>query len=389
MRDERLDFIRGFAAVSFVTAHFEAFTWFNFIFWERLGIFSGAGLFMIISGLLVGMTNRELINRHEGIGHSYRRSVRRSFEIYRAYVVLIALVGLVAAAGLIDTTAVTTFTDRWAGITHELYPPAGTPLAERVQEVLLLQSTPHQVQILGCYVILLLIAPLALSAVRAGRAWLVVIPSVLLWAVNMDWDARLTVSQFEYAFPTLSWQLYFLNGIVVGYYARYELAAWFARAPQRKLLVLVPAILIMTAGFLFAQTTDNRSFPAGTRLDFLSPAEFRFIYDHWFEKNSLLPLRVLNAVSFLICFYLLLTRFWRPLRKAFGWFLIPLGQASLYVFLVHVVLIAAADQIPGFFDGVPMFSWSTIWFNSAVLLAILVALWGMVKTRFLFRIIPT
>jgi peptidoglycan/LPS O-acetylase OafA/YrhL len=272
MRDERLDFIRGFAAVSFVTAHFEAFTWFNFIFWERLGIFSGAGLFMIISGLLVGMTNRELINRHEGIGHSYRRSVRRSFEIYRAYVVLIALVGLVAA---------------------------------------------------------------------------------------------------------------------VGYYARYELAAWFARAPQRKLLVLVPAILIMTAGFLFAQTTDNRSFPAGTRLDFLSPAEFRFIYDHWFEKNSLLPLRVLNAVSFLICFYLLLTRFWRPLRKAFGWFLIPLGQASLYVFLVHVVLIAAADQIPGFFDGVPMFSWSTIWFNSAVLLAILVALWGMVKTRFLFRIIPT
>jgi hypothetical protein len=389
LRDERLDFIRGFAVVSFVTAHFEAFTWFNFIFWERLGIFSGAELFMILSGLLVGMTNRELVNRHEGIGHSFRRSVRRSFEIYRAYVVVIALVALVAVAHLIDATAVTTFTDRWAGKTFLLYPPPGTPLWDRIFEVLLLQSTPHQLQILGCYVVLLLFVPLALAALRAGQPWLVVVASVLVWAVNLQWQARLTISQFEYAFPSLSWQLYFMNGIVVGYYARYELAAWFARAPTRKLLVIIPAFVIAAAGFLFAQATDNSSFPVSTRLDLMSQANFRFIYNQGFAKNTLMPLRVLNALGFLTCFYFLLTRFWGPLRKAAGWFLIPLGQASLYVFLVHVVLIAAADQIPGFFEGVPVFSWSTIWFNTAVLLAILVSLWAMVKTRFLFRFIPT
>ncbi|MDQ0799441.1 OpgC domain-containing protein [Arthrobacter sp. SLBN-112] len=39
-----------------------------------------------------------------------------------------------------------------------------------------------------------------------------------------------------------------------------------------------------------------------------------------------------------------------------GWFLIPLGRATLYVFIMHVVL------------GL---------------------LWVMVRTRFLFRLIPT
>jgi peptidoglycan/LPS O-acetylase OafA/YrhL len=389
MRDERLDFIRGFAAISFVTAHFEAFTWFNFLFSERLGIYSGAGLFMIISGLLIGMTNRELVNRDEGIGQSVRRAVRRSFEIYRAYVVVIAIVAVVAALNVIDTTAVTTFTDRFAGQTYPLYPPAGTPVGSQILSILLLRSTPHEVQILGCYVILLLLVPFAIMALRAGKAWLICVPSIPIWFLNMQWDTHLTGAQFEYAFPTLSWQLYFLNGMVVGWYARYELAAWFARNPSRKLLVTVPAVLFALAGFVFAQATDNPSFPVVTRLDILPPEQFRAIYDRWFGKNLLMPARALNDASFLFCFYLLLTRFWVPLRKALGWFLIPLGQASLYVFLTHVLFIAAADQIPGYFEGVPRFDWNSIWFNTAVLAAILLSLWAMVKIRFLFRIIPT
>jgi peptidoglycan/LPS O-acetylase OafA/YrhL len=389
MRDERLDFIRGFAAVSFVTAHFEAFTWFNFLFWERLGIFSGAGLFMMISGLLVGMTNRELVNRHEGIGHSVRRAVRRSFEIYRAYVVVIAIVAIVAALNVIDTTAVTTFTDRFAGQTYSLYPPSGTPLSSQILSIVLLKSTPHVVQILGCYVILLLLVPFAIMALRAGKPWLICVPSILIWLVNLQGDYHLTGAQFEYAFPTLSWQLYFLNGLVVGWYARYELAAWFARDPSRKLLVIVPAVLLALVGFVFAQATDNPSFPPATRLNIMPPEQFRGIYDHWFQKNLLMPATVLNGASFLFCFYLLLTRFWVPLRKAVGWFLIPLGQASLYVFLTHIIFIAAADQIPGYFAGVPRFDWNSIWFNTAVLAAILFSLWVMVRTRFLFRIIPT
>jgi hypothetical protein len=140
---------------------------------------------------------------------------------------------------------------------------------------------------------------------------------------------------------------------------------------------------------IFAQAAGNPSFPPGTRLDLVEPAQYRTIYDAWFQKNVLMPGRVLNAAAFFTCCYLLLTRFWKPLRKAVGWFMIPIGRASLYVFLVHVFFIAAADQIPGYFEGVPIFSWTDIWFNTAILLAILVTIWGFVKTRFLFRVIPT
>jgi fucose 4-O-acetylase-like acetyltransferase len=65
-----------------------------------------------------------------------------------------------------------------------------------------------------------------------------------------------------------------------------------------------------------------------------------------------------------------------------GWFLIPLGRATLYVFIIHVVLIAVIANIPVLRQG-------DIWINTAAYALVLGLLWVMVRTRFLFRIIPT
>ncbi len=387
-RDERLDFIRGFAAIGFITAHFEAFSCFHFIFWERLGIFSSAELFVMVSGLLLGIVNRDVINRTGSIGPSAQRLCRRAFELYRAYVVLIALVGLVAAARVIRTTAITTFTDRWAETTYGLYPPDSAPLGHELMGVLLLRSTPHQVQILGLYSLLMLAAPCGLWLLRRGLWAVLLAASFGLWFANQFWRIRLTGAQFEFAFPSLSWQIYFFGGLVVGYHARYEIAAWVARDHRRIWIVAAPAVLVALSAFVLAQCTDNPSFPAGSRLDLVSPGTFRSWYDAAFEKNSVGAGRIVSATGFLISFYLLLSQVWRPARRLFGWLFLPLGRNSLYVFLTHLAFVAAADQIPGIFNGIPRFSWSTIWFNTALLASLIFGVWLLVRHRVLYRWIP-
>ncbi|MFY9636716.1 MAG: OpgC domain-containing protein, partial [Cellulosimicrobium cellulans] len=69
-------------------------------------------------------------------------------------------------------------------------------------------------------------------------------------------------------------------------------------------------------------------------------------------------------------------------ERALGWFLIPLGQATLYVFIMHVVLIAVIANIPALRQG-------DILVNTAAYAVILGLLWVMVKKRVLFGIIPT
>lgn len=216
-RDARLDFIRGFACVSMVTSHFEAFTWLQFVFWERLGIFTGAELFVIVSGVLVGRTSRRE-EWHDGFTVA-RRWWRRAGTLYLAYVALIAIVILLARFTTLDVEAVTTFTDRWAQVTYPLIPPEGTPLLEQVKLVLLLRATPHQVQILGFYFCVLMLASIGLLMLRRGRWWLCILVSLAVWGATWLSPVQLMPSgaQFEYAFPLMGWQVLFFCPMVVGY----------------------------------------------------------------------------------------------------------------------------------------------------------------------------
>lgn len=108
--------MRGFAMLSVVAAHFEAFSWANFLFWERLGLISAAGMFVIASGLVLGLVNRRVSDR-EGLEVTAVRLLHRAFVLYRAQVVGILLIVIIAGLHIFDMTVVTTFTDRWAEVT--------------------------------------------------------------------------------------------------------------------------------------------------------------------------------------------------------------------------------------------------------------------------------
>ncbi|SCY88794.1 OpgC domain-containing protein [Paracoccus tibetensis] len=389
-RDLRFDFLRGFAMLSVIAAHLEMFSWFNFLFWERLGFVSAAELFVVASGLVLGAVNRRVFDKN-GFEQVTMRAWRRAFILYRAQVVVILLVTAIAALGVLDFTALTTFTDRWAGTTYLLTPEPADPWMTQLGQAVLLQRSPHQIQILSLYIVLLAICPLLLWLLRVR---LLGIYFALTWALWFsEWlappDRLLLGMQFEYAFPPLAWQVLFTHALAVGYF-RAENAAWLASAPRRGLVISL-SVALWFGFLLLAQASPNPSFPNWARLPLLAPDAFLSLYDRHFLKDQLALPRLLNVTVFFVAFYALLTWFWRPIARALGWLLIPLGESSLYVFLMHLVFVLLIDQLPGYFDHVPSFDavWpGEIWVDTVLYLATVLGLWLMVRSRFLFGIVP-
>jgi len=118
------------------------------------------------------------------------------------------------------------------------------------------------------------------------------------------------------------------------------------------------------------------------RLALLPDASYRAMYDAFFSRTYLAPGRLLNVLVLVVASYAFLSAYWKPVERLLGWFLVPLGRATLYVFIMHVVLIAVVANIPALQQG-------NIWLNTAAYALIVALLWVMVRTRFLFRIIPT
>ena len=250
--------------------------------------------------------------------------------------------------------------------------------AHLIPSVFLLQVGPWQFNVMGLYVILLALSPVVLAALARGRAWLVLIVSLGLYAVGTTTRFRLLPSQFEDSFPLLVWQVLFVLGMVAGYYRR-QIVAWFS-APSRRVL-LVACVLLTVVFAVFSWSSPYFTNAYDVRLALLPEATFRTVYDGFFERTFLGLGRLVNVLLVIITGYALITAYWRPLERALGWFLIPLGQATLYVFILHVFLILLAANVPALQQG-------NLWLNTGAYVVILGALWVMVRTRFLFRVIP-
>ena len=149
--------------------------------------------------------------------------------------------------------------------------------------------------------------------------------------------------------------------------------------------IFVVTVLLFFAFFFWAQNVPNPVVPSFARISLISPSFFNATYNQYMLKNSLGPLRVLDDACVLIVAYALLTACWVPIHHAVGWYFVPIGQASLYVFVVHVFFIAlVSDVLPfGFPLGNPH-----IWLNTLGHTFALASLWLMVRYQVLFRWIP-
>ncbi|MDR9890989.1 OpgC domain-containing protein [Pseudenterobacter timonensis] len=343
-RDLRIDFMRGIALVMMVVAHTEVMSIFNIFTWERFGLTTGAEGFVILSGFMLGMLNRARLQKAVLLTISWGLYLR-AWKIYRVNIIIILSFLLLGFLPFINLFEVTHFTDRFSGTSWSLYPVTPQIKETWFNIILYLQIGPHQTQILGLYIFLLLLSPLFLGMLHKGKVYWLLGFSLLVYCCWQRWPVRVTPSQFEFAFPLLAWQFIFVLGMSSGWYKEELLS--FARTPAGKVAIVALVIIALLLGFI-AQNHTNPFMPPALLMHVIPPAEFNAFYHTWAAKNGLGPIRVLNDISLMVAVYLLLTWCWQPLYRLAGWFLIPLGQRSLYTFILHVYVVLAVSQFVTF-----------------------------------------
>lgn len=378
-RDLRIDFLRGIALVMMVVAHIEVISFFNILTWERFGLTTGAEGFVILSGFMLGVINRQRLKKEAWLTISYSL-YRRAVKIYVTNLLIILTILLITKISFIKTFEVTHFTDRFSKVSYTLY-----PIYDQIKEswfnmVLYLQIGPHQSQILGLYFYLLLVTPLFLYLLKRRWVSILLFLSLALYITYHVTGVRITSAEFEFAFPLLAWQLIYVFGMTMGWYKEELLSLARTQAGYWGLSVIVLFTLLM---MFIAQNHTNPFMPYETMLHVISAHNFNWLYDNFAAKNALGPLRVINDFSLLITCYLMLTYFWTPINKLFGWFLITLGQHSLYVFIIHVYVVLLVNQMVNFS------LWHRAWLlNTLVHLSALMILWLLAKYDVGRRFIP-
>jgi hypothetical protein len=376
-RDLRIDFLRGTIMVYVLIVHFEYFSIFGIFAWDRLAIVSSAEGFVFLSGMVVGMVYKRRQEQHGWMDAS-RSLWRRAFKLYQVNVYMILGILLLGLLPFVNLFEVTHWTSPWSKESFPLFPAPGTGLTEIIWHTLLLRIGPHQYQIIGLYVVLLALAPLALYLLARGKwLWLVLL-CWLLYVINTWYHLRITGARYEMAFPTLTWQLLFFHGMVIGYYR--EKVMGYIINPNGRWMVYLSLVLIV-AFFLYGANNHGSLFWPWGHLDWIDHGTYQFIYHKFFNKTFLGLGRVLNNVVLFVVAYYLLTNYWSLLHRWFGWLFIPLGQNSLYVFTLHVLLIIIVSNTP--FHEMDDFA-----VKSLLHLTIIMFTWLMVKRQVLFSVIP-
>jgi len=381
-RDRRIDFLRGLAMLFVVVDHVGIVSLYHLLSQERIGAVSGAELFVTLSGVVVGIVYKKRAVA-QGWMAAASKLVSRALQLWMVTIAVATTTYLVAMLPGVDGRAVTTWRDGTTGRSYNLYPEIEDFLRypvpwREVERFLLLEVGPSQFNVMGLYVALMLVSAPVLWGLMRGRTAVVLALSWLLYGVFRLSEARLLPSQFEDPFPLLAWQLLFVHGMAVGYH-REAIGRW-ARGWKGEAVVTVAALVALVCLY-FTWNNPYRESGYDFRLSVIPPDLFGWAYERFFKRTPLDLGRVVNAAAVLVVGYALLSRWWRPLDWAFGWFLAPIGQASLYVFIVHVYWTAIVASIPALTRG-------DVLINSLGHTVVLGVIWLMVRHRVFFRFVP-
>ena len=111
----------------------------------------------------------------------------------------------------------------------------------------------------------------------------------------------------------------------------------------------------------------------------------RGVLDSYFSRSQLSPLRprwlVLPSLSIIGH----ADRLWKPLNRVLGPLLIPFGQHSLFLFLMHIPVVVLCKQVfSAPLATLPLGPWILI----AIEMSLIAFLWWMIRKRILFNFVP-
>lgn len=385
-RDKRLDLFRGWIIIAVVITHIEVFSPYSVVTLKMIGAITGAELFVLLSGIVLGMIYLPTVKRF-GEWPTAVIMWRRARKQYLTALSVVMIVFLLSKVPFINADVVTTFTDRGTGengeavqgTVYNLYPNAEQLFAYpppwyAIKQFLLLEMGPWVFNIMGLFVVLSLLLPILMVLVKRKLWWLLLIVSWAVYVYGTIEQPHWIPSQFDAVFPLLIWQLPFCHGLVLGVYRKQVTKAltstWGKVAVSTAMLGYAAVLLYLWLGHHYGFVPAP--FPA---------TSYGWLYDNFYIRVFLQPGRLIDLAFMVVLAYAVTTMAWKPVNKAIGWFWIPLGQSSLYVFIVHVFFVLAVGNIPGL-------DRNSLWQGTIIHTVVLLVIWVMVKKEFLFKVIP-
>jgi hypothetical protein len=341
-RSATLDLLRGYLLFSIIVNHTGRFPNGFDVVTGRGGLWvSAAEGFFFISGLLVWRVRGERM-AVDGFGSSARTLLRRAAELY------------LWAVG--TTLAYLFVPDVIGGRVGEVLTPLDMSTGELVRQTLSLRLIYGWADFLTHYAVFMAVAPVAL--------WLLYrrLPVVLLGLSVAVWSA--SGSNFR-----MGWQLLFFGGMLCGYWTpRFRAATNRLTGIERAMLGGALAGLAVGTIAINVSLDHFQRFWARSALFTVERlGNYQTALAPRFDKVSLPTGRVLMFALWFGAAYLLVRRFEGPLRRGVGWFLLPLGRRSLFVYLLHGLCIFSVDVFVPYGGG-----WRR---NAAIVAGVLAAVW--------------
>ncbi|MEM7341548.1 MAG: OpgC domain-containing protein [Actinomycetota bacterium] len=322
-RDLRLDLIRGYALAAMAVNHLGLHqSYVHTVSGRSSFLISAAEVFLFVSGYTLGF-----ISFGRPAATAVRRLVNRTWAVY------LATIGI--SLGL-SAVAMATTLQLWGEFeigTHQ------GPLSW-LADVVTMRGVFNGADILIAYVVYLGVGVGALWLLHRGRTAVVIAATVALYALGAAGFGaeNLGIASFRALLPNAP---LFFGGLVIGYH-RHTIDRWWSSLSLRPVLDVAVMVAAVGLGVVHAAgwpvLGELGRVITGGALD-----------EPLWIRESVMPIGALAVVGlYMRAVWLVADRAWGVLRPTLGWLLVPLGQAGLFTFVLHLVAIAVMFNLPGF-----------------------------------------
>lgn len=359
-----LDFMRGYFMIAIILNHLQWYpSGLDWVAMRGSLFVSAAEGFFLLSGVVLGMVRgRKLLDKP--FKFAAMLLLKRGSLLYVTSALMTLIFMMVGWAFFMENP----------GLKPGIRPP-DQPFGEVVLGILSFNYIYGWADFLRLYAIFLIASPIALWLIRRGKWYIVTIISITVWSTfphisaNSDHSAELLM--------VLSWQIIFFAGLVIGFYWK-RIIDWWHSLPKKVTRPAYATLIIAGVVSLIANIVLEFSpfLPNGLQSWYTS-------LDNVFFKEQLSIYRLgLFGLWFMLGFYVF-KHYEQFFTRYLGWLLIPFGQNSLYVYILHAFLIFFAHTLimPPNTGG--------FWLLSGILsLAVIGIIYLAVRSKFLFKIIP-
>lgn len=321
-RDRRLDLLRGYALAAMAVNHFGLHqSYVHAVSGRSSFLISAAEAFLFISGFTLGYIS---------LGRGTEAVTARLWS--RTSVVYLATIGI--TFGL---TAVALSTD--LALWGEFAAGDWSSVWEWMAQVITLRTAFNGADILILYVLYLAAAVVALRLMTQGRSAVVFAVVVGLYALSQLAPPEATALGFASFRVLIPNAPLFFGGLLFGYH-RHDIARWWSRVPGRAIVDALTLAGAVALGWLHVRGYGSLGWLGewinGDELD--APLG---------RRETQMPLAAMAVVGlYLRAGWIVTDALWQPLRRGLGWFLLPLGEASLFTFTMHLVAIPLVINLP-------------------------------------------